>query len=111
MTMAYRKRHNGTTTQRGYGRRHQLERARWKPHVETGTIQCQAVICLMPYGRRIGRLIPPGAPWHLGHTPDRSGWTGPEHMQCNEADGARRGNRMRARIGTAAPRWPSARRW
>ena len=89
--MAARKRWRGTTAQRGYGSQHQKLRAKWKPLVDAGMVSCHAGVCLMA-----SRWIPPGSAWHLGHTPDRSGWTGPEHERCNEADGARRGNRRRA---------------
>jgi hypothetical protein len=78
------------TTQRGYGNDHQKVRARWQPIVNAGQAYCHAVICLMP-----DRRIMPGTPWDLGHTPDRTTWTGPEHQRCNRADGARRGNRLR----------------
>lgn len=80
----------GTTAQRGYAGPHQKLRAQWKPIVDAGDASCHAIICLMPT-----RWIAPGTRWHLGHTPDRSAWTGPEHERCNEADGARRGNQGR----------------
>jgi hypothetical protein len=78
------------TAARGYGGEHQALRAWWKPHVDSGTVQCHAAVCLMP-----DRWITPGARWHLGHLPDRSGWTGPEHAKCNLSGGASRGNRQR----------------
>ena len=80
----------GSTSERGYGHEHQAERARWKPRVERGDVDCHAVICLEP-----SRRIAPDARWHLGHTPDRSAWTGPEHERCNTSEGATRGNRQR----------------
>jgi hypothetical protein len=95
------------TGQRGYGSPHQKLRARWKPLVDAGRASCHAVICLMPYGPRVGRAIPPGEPWNLGHTPDRTAYTGPEHEKCNKSDGARRGNRMRGR----QQQWITSRRW
>jgi hypothetical protein len=97
-----RYRRRGTTTQRGYGRPHQKQRAQWKPLVDAGMVQCHAAICLEP-----SRWITPGTPWHMGHTPDRTGWTGPEHQRCGAADGARRGNRNRPR----QPGWLTSRRW
>jgi hypothetical protein len=100
--MPARVRWTGTTTQRGYGHAHQQLRARWKPTVDAGQALCHAVICLKPT-----RQIWPGTPWHLGHTPDRTAWTGPEHEQCNESEAARRGNRMRGRVRA----WAQARQW
>jgi hypothetical protein len=79
-----------TTTERGYGADHRAERKRWAPIVERGEVDCHAVICL-----HASRRIQPGQPWHLGHTPDRSAWTGPEHERCNTTEGAKRGNAQR----------------
>lgn len=75
----------GGTTDRGYGPEHRAERERWRPDVEAGQVTCHATTCLEP-----DRLIRPGQAWDLGHTTDRSGWTGPEHRRCNRADGGRR---------------------
>lgn len=86
----------GTTPERGYGYDHQKLRNRWKPQVATGQVACHAMVCLEVRDGR-SRLIAPGAPWHLGHTPDRTGWTGPEHERCGAADGARRGNQQQPR--------------
>ena len=92
----------GTTAERGYGSPHQKLRAKWKPQVDAGMVNCHAVICVMS-----SRWIQPGTPWHLGHTPDRTGWTGPEHQHCGAADGARRGNSRRGQ----ARGWLTSRRW
>jgi hypothetical protein len=81
------------TTLRGYGHRHQTEKRRLNPIVEAHGAICAAEICLMP-----SRYIPPGTrswQWDLGHTKDRTAWTGPEHIRCNRSEGARRGNRQR----------------
>jgi len=91
----------GTTAARGYGRDHQRLRAQWKPVVDAGRASCHAAVCLKPT-----RWIQPGTPWHLGHTPDRSTWTGPEHEQCNIAEV----NRRRVR-GTHSTQWVTSRRW
>jgi hypothetical protein len=81
------------TADRGYGGPHQKLRAQWKPLVDAGRVNCHSLICLEERDGRTRQIIP-GTPWHLGHTPDRTGWTGPEHERCNEADGARRLSRM-----------------
>lgn len=78
----------GKTVERGYGAEHRALRAWWKPQVATGDVPCHAVRCL----KKEGRLIKPGDIWHLGHLPDRSGWTGPEHEECNVTEGSHRGN-------------------
>lgn len=63
-----------TTTQRGYGWKHQQLRKKWKPKVATGTVRCW----------RCGRFIAPNEPWDLGHDDlDRSIYRGPEHRACN----------------------------
>jgi hypothetical protein len=100
-----------STTARGYGWAHQRKRAQWKPQVDAGQAYCHAVVCL-----KGDRWIEPGTPWHLGHTPDRSSWTGPEHEQCNESDGARRGNQQRRRapartVRTVPLQLRTSRRW
>lgn len=74
------------TTDRGYGNPHQRERDRWRPKVDAGLVDCHAKRCFEPT-----RAILPGQPWDLGHTEDRTGWTGPEHVPCNRAEGGRRG--------------------
>lgn len=71
---------SGSTTARGYGAAHQRERAKWKPHVEAGLVDCA----------RCGKRIQPGMAWDLGHTDDRAGYTGPECRRCNRADGGRK---------------------
>lgn len=63
----------GTRTQRGYGREHEAERAKWGPIIATGTVHCV----------RCGELIEPGAKWHPDHTDDRTGYLGPAHARCN----------------------------
>jgi hypothetical protein len=75
-----------TTAERGYGNPHQVERARWEPKVRAGLVDCHAVRCLEP-----ARAIASDADWDLGHTPDRTRWTGPEHRRCNRSEGGARG--------------------
>lgn len=60
---------------RGYTGPHRKLRAEWAPVVATGTVPCT----------RCGARIEPGQPWDLGHTDDRTTWTGPEHASCNRA--------------------------
>jgi hypothetical protein len=86
-----------TTTQRGYGSKHQAERRRWSPLVATGTVVCW----------RCGQLIRPDEPWDLGHDDhDRSLYRGPEHRgRCNRAAGARKAN-ARRRAATWRPQPP-----
>jgi hypothetical protein len=91
------------TADRGYGGPHQKLRAQWKPLVDAGRVSCHAAICLKP-----SRQIIPGTPWDLGHTPDRSAWTGPEHQECNRADGnrsQRRRQRQRRTVMTTSRNW------
>jgi hypothetical protein len=96
----------GTTTQRGYHYQHQKLRAallaRWQPGDPCAR-------CGLPMWHKQrwlnGKLI---AAIHLGHTADRTGYTGLEHDTCNEADGATRGNRMR---GMVRHGWASSRAW
>ncbi len=79
-----------STTARGYGNTHQRQRAKWEPTVNAGLAHCHAKLCLMPT-----RWIDPALPWDLGHTEDRSRWTGPEHPRCNRSEGVRRRNAKR----------------
>jgi hypothetical protein len=75
-----------TTTERGYGSKHQQLRDQWTPKVTAGLVNCHAVVCV-----ESSRHIRPGSDWDLGHTPDRTRWTGPEHQRCNRTEGGRRG--------------------
>ncbi len=79
-----RHRQPGATTARGYGAKHQKERATWQPIVDAGMAHCHAVRCL-----KADRWIKPGTAWDLGHNEDRTAWTGPEHASCNRTAGAR----------------------
>lgn len=72
--------------QRGYDHRHDNERRRWEPKVNAGLVDC--VRCRRP--------IQPGSAWDLGHTDDRSAWSGPEHASCNRRAGALVANALRA---------------
>ncbi len=70
----------GTRQQRGYDADHDHLRAQWAPQVATGRVTCA----------RCGVLIDHGDSWDLGHTDDRTSWTGPEHAVCNRAAGGKR---------------------
>lgn len=74
----------GTRQQRGYNAQHDNLREWWRPKVELGGVHCHAERCLMP-----ARLILLGQPWDLGHTTDRTAWTGPEHSVCNRSAGGK----------------------
>jgi hypothetical protein len=104
--MAARVRWTGTTTQRGYGHAHQAEQKRrlalWRPGDPCA--RCgQPMWQRWQYvkGRRVSAI-------HLGHTPDRSAYTGLEHAYCNLSEGAARGNRAR---GRTVRTWRTSRQW
>lgn len=85
-----------TTTEKGYGADHKRLRAAVAIDVARGRAICS--ICHQP--------IPPGTPWHLDHTPDRTGYRGPAHKRCNEEDGGRKGGRISAAIRRARQQPP-----
>ena len=73
-----------STTARGYGAAHQRERAKWKPRVDAGMVNCW----------RCGRWLDPRLPWDLGHDDnDRRIYRGPECRPCNRATAGRRRKR------------------
>lgn len=74
----------GTRQQRGYGRDHDRLRQHWQTLINNGRT---------PTCPKCGHPIIPTDPWDLGHTPDRTTWTGPEHARCNRTDGGRRAHR------------------
>lgn len=75
----------GTTSARGYGRTHQAIREKYKYLVATGEAVCA----------RCGYKIKPDDKWDLGHTDDRTAYTGPEHAnRCNRAAGGRKSARL-----------------
>lgn len=88
----------GSRQARGYGWQHDQERKRWRPKVDAGLVNCA----------RCGQPIEPGRPWDLGHTDDRTAWTGPEHATCNRRAGAVNGALV-SHAGKHATR--SSRQW
>ncbi len=70
-----------TRERRGYGAAHKALRETYRRAIEGGKV----VLCA-----RCRRRILPGTPFDLGHTADRSGWTGAEHRRCNRATSAHR---------------------
>lgn len=79
-----RDRARGNRHARGYTAEHDRLRARWKPKVDAGLVNCHATACLAEQ-----RRIQPGMAWDLGHNPQRTAWTGPEHRACNRAAGGK----------------------
>lgn len=78
------------TSSRGYGAAHQRLRQKWKPDVEAGVVDCA----------RCGERISPDQPWDLGHTDDRSAYSGPEHRSCNRSHGGRKRHEGDAPVAT-----------
>jgi hypothetical protein len=74
----------GTRQARGYGPEHDRLRRQWAPKADAGLVDCHAEVCLMPQ-----RRIWLGMEWDLGHTSDRTAWTGPEHAACNRSAGGK----------------------
>lgn len=70
------------TGARGYGNAHQKKRAAYaRDLARAGTLPCAR--CHLP--------IHHGDQWDLGHTDDRSGYQGIEHVACNRSAGGRNG--------------------
>jgi hypothetical protein len=85
------------TTQRGYGWKHQQERARVKRLVDAGRASCA----------RCGGWIEPGTPFDLDHSLDRRSYLGPSYSRCNRAESNKR--RRRAKSTTVADVQPRLR--
>jgi hypothetical protein len=75
----------GSRQDRGYGRAHELQRKAWAPRVKRGEVKCA----------RCDQLIRPNDEWDLGHTDDRTAWSGPEHRGCNRRAGAANSHAVR----------------
>jgi hypothetical protein len=87
---------------RGYGAAHKALRETYRRAIEDGTV----VLCA-----RCRRRILPGTPFDLGHTEDRTGWTGPEHAGCNRVAGARNGAAVTHRHGECLRSWSRVWEW
>lgn len=75
----------GTPTQRGYTTQHRALRHAWQVRMDRGeTVHCA----------RCGTRINPDS-WDLGHTLDRTTWTGPECLPCNRGEAGQRGAAIR----------------
>lgn len=82
-----------STTSRGYGANHQREKARWTALLQhDGPVRCACVRldCSRHQGQ-CATVISHDDRWDLGHTDDRTGWTGPECIPCNRGAGGRNG--------------------
>ena len=71
---------------RGYGPLHRAMRRAVAVEVRAGRGVCA----------KCGHPIKPGDRWDLGHSDDRTTYTGPEHASCNRSAGARLGNSRRS---------------
>jgi hypothetical protein len=78
-----------STSERGYGGNHQTLRAKWEPIVRAG-----GVMCARQGPKCIGKPLDPDQPWDLGHTDDRTAYTGPECVPCNRGAGGANGARV-----------------
>lgn len=74
----------GRRQDRGYDAEHDRQRRAWQKRLDAGErIGCHNPSCVKPTV-----LIDP-RDWHLGHTPNRNDWRGPEHPGCNLAEAGR----------------------
>jgi hypothetical protein len=91
-------RYTGTTAQRGYGASHQALRkqllARWRPGDPCARCGQPMLYRWMTdgSGRRTSAI-------DLGHTDDRTAYTGLEHRSCNRRDGQRKTTAVLRRRG------------
>ena len=95
---------------RGYDAKHRRERRRWAADVAAGFVECTLPGCKRVEAGR-SRLILPGEPWDLGHDRVTGGWQGPQHVECNRAEGAAFGNRQRRFDALGKVGVPGRSRW
>ena len=101
--MAARVRWRGKTAARGYDHRHQAERERRLAAYRPGDLCAHGGEPLLWWPLPVARRY-----LDLPHTADRTGYL--PGLACryhNRAEGASRGNRMRARVRT----WQTSRQW
>jgi hypothetical protein len=91
----------GRTTQRGYGWKHQQERARVKRLVDAGQAFCA----------RCGGWIEPGTPFDLDHALGRTSYLGPSHSSCNRAEPNKRPQAKPSNHADVRPRLRWTRVW
>lgn len=89
-----------TKAERGYGPRHQALRQQWETRLNRGEIHTCA---------KCGKPVSKYDTWDLGHTDDRTDYTGPEHMTCNRSAGAK--NSAKVRQTKSALRQITVRDW
>jgi len=74
---------------------HKQVRAQWAEVITAQPTRCTCTRDACPYHEGQCPVILEPDRFDLGHTPDRSGYIGPECVRCNRSDGARQGNARR----------------
>lgn len=82
---------------------HRKLRKQYQALIDAGQGSCTETVCVHQ-----SRRIPPGAPWHLAHTPDRQNYLGPAHPRCNLRAAAKAGN---AQQRASSRGFRQSRRW
>lgn len=79
------------TLTNGYGQDHKAERQRIQERLDHGAlIQCACTRRDCPHhDGHCPVIVQADQPWDLGHTDDRTGWTGLECIPCNRSAGGR----------------------
>lgn len=98
-----------STSERGYGAKHQALRRRWAPVVKRGEAVCARCGKWIPADPSVVRCPRCGRfhlGWDLGHDDrDRSVWSGPEHECCNRGTATHRMRRRVERVVSRADWW------
>lgn len=93
---------------KGYDHRHKVERAGLQRRMDRGATfacACQHDACTKHVGP-CQVIITGSMAWDLGHTDDRTAWTGPECIPCNRSAGGKNGNRAaRDKAATIRREW------